>query len=338
MKYSARQFIFAIVFLALSAIATFAQQSERERGVEFYQKGNYRQAIESLKKATKTNSSDAQSWNYLGLSHLKNDNPKDAIKAFKKAVELNDKDAVSHFGLAYAYLLRNNLDEARGEAEKSLALNAKNAEAHYVIGVVNYRFGSYNAAYERANKSLQLNPNFSAAHLLRAETLISSFVQQAGTVVKPANSRSEILTEAAESLEKYLSQQPATDQTKFYQQYLESVKFYSDYYKVPENQLAKIADADEPTNDKIVPLKLISKPRPAYTEAARQASVQGVIRMLVGFTEDGTVKHVLIVKPLSHGLNEQAVRAARQIKFTPAMKDGKPISVVKQIEYSFSIY
>jgi outer membrane biosynthesis protein TonB len=46
----------------------------------------------------------------------------------------------------------------------------------------------------------------------------------------------------------------------------------------------------------------------------------------------------MVVKPLSHGLNEEAVRAARAIKFNPATKDGKPVSVVKQIEYSFSIY
>jgi TonB family protein len=62
------------------------------------------------------------------------------------------------------------------------------------------------------------------------------------------------------------------------------------------------------------------------------------VRLLVGFSADGTVRHILIVKPLGFGLNEQAVRAARGIKFEPATKDGKPVSVVKQVEYSFSIY
>lgn len=335
LKYS--QLIVALTFLAFSASTIFAQ-SERDKGIELYQKGSYRQAVEVLKKVTKSNSSDAQSWSYLGLSYLKNDNPKDAIKAFKKAVGLNDKDAVSHFGLAYAYLLRNNLDDAQSESEKSLALNSKNAEAYYVLGIVYHRRGSYSAAYERANKALQLNPNLSGAHLLRAETLISSFVQQAGTVVKPVNSRSEILTDAAESLEKYLSQQPANETTKFYQQYLESVKFYSNYYKMPENQTAKISDPDAPDKDDSTSLKILAKPRPAYTDAARQSGIQGVIRLMVGFDSDGTVKHILVVKPLSHGLNEQAVRAARQIKFEPATQNGKPVSVVKQIEYSFSIY
>jgi TonB family protein len=66
--------------------------------------------------------------------------------------------------------------------------------------------------------------------------------------------------------------------------------------------------------------------------------VTGTIRLLVGFAADSKVKHILVVKPLGYGLDEEAVRAARQIKFIPSAKDGKPISVVKTIEYSFSIY
>ena len=41
---------------------------------------------------------------------------------------------------------------------------------------------------------------------------------------------------------------------------------------------------------------------------------------------------------LGYGLPEQAIAAARQIKFTPAVKDGHPVSVQVVLEYYFSLY
>ncbi len=82
----------------------------------------------------------------------------------------------------------------------------------------------------------------------------------------------------------------------------------------------------------------MSKPRASYTDRARSAGVSGIIRLAVGFSADGKVKNILIIKPLGYGLDEQAVSAARQIKFQPAQREGKPIAVVKIVEYSFTIY
>jgi len=41
---------------------------------------------------------------------------------------------------------------------------------------------------------------------------------------------------------------------------------------------------------------------------------------------------------LPFGLTEQAIAAARQIKFVPAVKDGRPVSVFMQLEYNFNLY
>ena len=56
------------------------------------------------------------------------------------------------------------------------------------------------------------------------------------------------------------------------------------------------------------------------------------------FSADGTIKHILVVKGLEGGLTEEAVRAARKIKFVPAEKDGRPVSQYFQIEYNFNLY
>jgi hypothetical protein len=41
---------------------------------------------------------------------------------------------------------------------------------------------------------------------------------------------------------------------------------------------------------------------------------------------------------LPHGLTEKALSAARNIKFIPAMKDGKYVSMYIQLEYNFNLY
>jgi hypothetical protein len=40
---------------------------------------------------------------------------------------------------------------------------------------------------------------------------------------------------------------------------------------------------------------------------------------------------------LSHGLTEEAIAATRKIRFTPAMRDGEPISVIGNLEFTFSM-
>ena|SRR5436190_588779 len=86
------------------------------------------------------------------------------------------------------------------------------------------------------------------------------------------------------------------------------------------------------------PFKIISKPRPGYTDSARQANIQGTVILRVTFMANGSIGSISAVKGLPNGLTEQAIAAARRIAFTPAQANGVPQSVTKQIEYSFSIY
>jgi len=44
------------------------------------------------------------------------------------------------------------------------------------------------------------------------------------------------------------------------------------------------------------------------------------------------------VQGLSGGLTEQAISAARNIRFEPAKRNGVPYTVVKQVEYNFTLY
>ena len=86
------------------------------------------------------------------------------------------------------------------------------------------------------------------------------------------------------------------------------------------------------------PLKILSKPRANYTDAARQAQVQGKVVLRVTFAANGTIGGISVISGLGNGLTEQAIAAARNIKFEPAKKNGQAVSTVKSIEYTFTIY
>lgn len=83
---------------------------------------------------------------------------------------------------------------------------------------------------------------------------------------------------------------------------------------------------------------LMNQPRPFFTEEARKNKVQGVVRVRVLVDASGQVKEVLITRGLPDGLNEQAIRAAYQMRFKPAMKDGHPVSYwLGNVEIEFNL-
>lgn len=73
------------------------------------------------------------------------------------------------------------------------------------------------------------------------------------------------------------------------------------------------------------PVEILYKPRPEYSEEARQMKIEGEVKLHVTFTASGKVQVVRILTSLGHGLDEQAVRAARGIKFKPAQRDGQAV-------------
>ena len=84
--------------------------------------------------------------------------------------------------------------------------------------------------------------------------------------------------------------------------------------------------------------RILSRPEPQYTEDARKNQVSGTVVLRAVFSSNGTVTNIRTVSGLPHGLTERAMAAARQIRFAPATKDGRPVSQYIQIEYNFNLY
>jgi TonB family protein len=73
-----------------------------------------------------------------------------------------------------------------------------------------------------------------------------------------------------------------------------------------------------------VPAEILFKPTPVYTQEARNLRIEGEVLLEVVLAASGSLHVVRVVHGLGHGLDDNAVRAAEQIHFKPATRNGQP--------------
>ena len=88
-----------------------------------------------------------------------------------------------------------------------------------------------------------------------------------------------------------------------------------------------------------VPPGLLQPVDPKYTTDAMRAKVQGEVTLEVMVGADGTVKDVRVIKSLDrvYGLDQEALKTARQWRFKPATYQGKPVPFLVIIVMTFSL-
>lgn len=85
--------------------------------------------------------------------------------------------------------------------------------------------------------------------------------------------------------------------------------------------------------------RLLKEVKPLYTAEAMRAKVQGVVQLRCVVLPDGSVGRVEVLKSLDSvfGLDQEAIRAARQWRFAPGMRQGEPVAVRVVLELSFTL-
>jgi TonB family protein len=87
----------------------------------------------------------------------------------------------------------------------------------------------------------------------------------------------------------------------------------------------------------VQPVVILAKPNPVYSDEARKLGLEGEVLVEVVFPASGPVQVVRITKGLGHGLDEAAVRAAQQIRFKPALQDGKAVDFPATVHIEFQL-
>ncbi len=81
----------------------------------------------------------------------------------------------------------------------------------------------------------------------------------------------------------------------------------------------------------------ISNPAPAYPDIARRSGVEGTVFIKMWVTKDGTVRTAEVVKSTSELFDQAAIEAAKLWKFTPALMNGRPVSVFVTVPFRFRL-
>jgi TonB family protein len=323
-------------------VSAFAQNNseksfppERNQAFVLFEKGDYVETINVLLRQTKLNPKDAEALNVLGMAYLVTDKIKDGRKACQKAVKLDPNNSSYRTNLARAFIAENKIDSALKESDRAIELDPKNRAAYYARGNAFLWQGRSQKAIENAESAITIDPGYSSAYILKADALLLLFSEKMSGDMASSEGLAS-LKQAVDVLGACDAKCDKNLNTKTLAERIDSLNVFYKYFD--KKRSANPLEKPLPLPPNTTPIKILSKVAPGYTEAARKNQEEGVVRLAILFSADGKTKYVLPVKGLRYGLTERAVLAALQITFEPQTVDGKPISVVRVVEYHFDIY
>lgn len=312
-----------ILLLVMLVASVQAQQPaaarDTARALELYQSGEVEQAIDKLTEITKRRPDEPEAWEALASVLERQGRFGYARPALERLVVLRPNAGDVHARLAYVLILGDQRERAMAEGERALTLGDHRVEAHYAIAEGHFRSGDYAKALVAADIALSINADFTPA--LITKSMAHSNMQQ--------------YQDAAASLERVVALAPNDIDADTWRGQIQELKLRA-------SQLQLVPSlADPPTlsgKDVTQKARVMTKPEPSYTDQARLAGITGTVVLKAIFSAEGEVKHIFIVRALGYGLTTKAVQAARLIKFNPATKDDRPVSMFIQMEYNFNLY
>ena len=154
-------------------------------GTALAAKGDFRGAIEAMKKAVWLAPKYPDYHNDLGAAHFKDGKYDEAIEQFKEAVRLNPQYANAHNNLAFCYRKKGWYQEAEKEIQKAIDIDPAHAIGGYELGMSYFSGGMfsqlkeslmidaktlgdiyflrqmYKEAVEQYKKAVEIHPNYS---------------------------------------------------------------------------------------------------------------------------------------------------------------------------------
>src|SRR6202034_2094992 len=103
----------------------------------------------------------------------------------------------------------------------------------------------------------------------------------------------------------------------------------------PQSEAPGVQERPMHVGGSVIPPKLVYHVDPVYSEEARQAKFSGNVQVYLWVDKDGNPSHIRVVKAAGKGVDEKAVEAVRQYKFTPATLNGAPVAVDLYIDVNF---
>jgi TonB family protein len=77
--------------------------------------------------------------------------------------------------------------------------------------------------------------------------------------------------------------------------------------------------------------------RATYTDEARRRAIEGDVVLEIVVRRDGSVGTMRVVRSLGAGLEQRAIDAVRQWRFTPSRRNGEAVDVVVEVAVEFKL-
>jgi TonB family protein len=258
-------------------------------------------------------------------------------------IQTEENSAALHITNARAAFLAKKYGKAKDEAKRAIALNKESPEAYLLLAMVYWREGKWDDSVRYDKEALKYSPDYTDAHYLmgllhlqnrkfdearkEAELVISkgNRASNAYLLLAQANLARSKPEEALEPFQNALRlTPPGTDDAMRLTAKIEALQGW-------------IESRADIVNPSFVHPRPLNTPVPSYTDEARAAKVRGTVHMVVLVSVDGKVSSTLVLVGLGFGLDEEAVTAARRLKFTPATKEGKPVAFWLRIDVEFNL-
>ena len=148
---------------------------ERLRGMIFYQREQFPQAIDAFTKAADQDSNDRESLEMHGVSLFRLGRIQDAIPLLEKArTGVQGVNVDPNYVLALCYADVQRYDDARHAFAAQYGFSPDSAEAYLLAGRLFLRRELRDEAGAEAAKAIALNPSLPQAHELLGEVALSS--------------------------------------------------------------------------------------------------------------------------------------------------------------------
>jgi TonB family protein len=234
----------------------------------------------------------------------------EAKKTLKRALKLKDDSSEAWLLLARVHRLEGKKDDAFKYVKKAIASDAGYVQAQTFYARLLFEAGKAEQARTQLKTALAMTPKDPNAYVLSGEVYLQE----------------KKYKEAVDAFEHGIKIAPANDTgTTDTQAWVDGIKRY-------------LAFKTQHTDDTVSTLPIMkNRPRPNYTEEARGARTQGLVRLILLINDTGDVTDLLVISGLPHGLTAEAIRAARRIRFSPALKGGIPVEHWQEIEVEFNL-
>lgn len=144
---------------------TYDSDYYNKKGQEFYQKKDFKSAVEYFQKSIVLNQRNVQAYNNLAMSYWCQENTDAAIQCFKKANSINRCYTQPLVNLSNLYKQLGDKNKQFCYLQRAIKLNKNDYLAYYWLGDYYRCAGKYPCAIQNYKEVVKINPKFSQVYL-----------------------------------------------------------------------------------------------------------------------------------------------------------------------------